>query len=460
MAGRRIEMSVESVRVHVLSTSHVVILKELSSDRYLPIWIGPWEANAIATRLQGVSPDRPLTHDLLVAAVGLLGAQVREVLVVDLADDTFHARLVVEDAAGARHEIDARPSDAIAVAVRTGVRIFADEDVLARAGVRPEPAAEGERRGGPGTRRGAPGDLPQLRQLARRGRGAEGRPEPALTRAVPGAPGSRPAGQPAPGVSSTMMEPRRSAVRAVRPQPEPRSPEVLHRAPDHGDLRAGRRARRSRVVRDADLGEGMAAELVADQHLRREEGAPGLDPEPAQGVAPEELAGAVDVADPEAEEDPVGELVGARVDGADDRVRPLDPEPDHRVRRVGRRDPRDEEPEIGDPELAVTVREADELMLRRPEARPEGGTVALVDLVGHDPEDPRVGSRELGRDLAGPVLRAIVDGDDLERLGDRRERRQRLLHQRGEVRLLVVRREEVGERGDARRRRLVGSVGH
>ena len=61
MAGRLIEMAVESVRVHMLSTQHVVILKDLERDRYLPIWIGPWEANAIAMRLQGATPERPLT---------------------------------------------------------------------------------------------------------------------------------------------------------------------------------------------------------------------------------------------------------------------------------------------------------------------------------------------------------------------------------------------------------------
>lgn len=134
MAGRLIEMSVESVRVHMLSTQHVVILKDLERERFLPIWIGPWEANAIAMKLQGLTPERPLTHDLLAAVLEELGATVREVVIADLADETFHARILL-DAGGGLHEIDSRPSDALALAVRTGVRIYAAESVLDRAGV-------------------------------------------------------------------------------------------------------------------------------------------------------------------------------------------------------------------------------------------------------------------------------------------------------------------------------------
>ena len=77
MVGRLIEMSVESVRVHMLSTQHVVILRELGRDRYLPIWIGPWEASSIAMKLQGQAPERPLTHDLFATVLDVLGATVR-----------------------------------------------------------------------------------------------------------------------------------------------------------------------------------------------------------------------------------------------------------------------------------------------------------------------------------------------------------------------------------------------
>jgi len=136
MSGPLVEMVVESVRVHMLSSQHVVILKETDRERYLPIWIGPWEANAIAMRLQGVSAERPLTHDLFASTLEELGVDVRRVVISDLADDTFHARLFL--AAGERViEIDARPSDALALAVRTGARIYAESDVLERAAVAP-----------------------------------------------------------------------------------------------------------------------------------------------------------------------------------------------------------------------------------------------------------------------------------------------------------------------------------
>jgi len=131
------EVVVESVRVHMLSSQHVVLLKETERERYLPIWIGPWEANAIATRLQGVSPERPLTHDLFVATLEQLGVTLRRVIVSSLAEETFHATLELEFA-GKTYAIDSRPSDALALAVRTGVRIFASIEVLDRAGVEPE----------------------------------------------------------------------------------------------------------------------------------------------------------------------------------------------------------------------------------------------------------------------------------------------------------------------------------
>lgn len=134
MDGRMVEMAVESVRVHMLSTQHVVILKDLERPRFLPIWIGPWEANAIAMRLQGLTPERPLTHDLFASVLAELGATIRRVVIADLADETFHARILL-DAGGGVIEVDSRPSDALALAVRTGVPIFATEEVLDRAGV-------------------------------------------------------------------------------------------------------------------------------------------------------------------------------------------------------------------------------------------------------------------------------------------------------------------------------------
>ena len=140
---RLIEMVVESVRVHMLSSQHVVILKESERDRYLPIWIGASEANAIAMRLQGLSADRPLTHDLLVNVLGSLSSTLSRVVVTQVMEGTFHARLYLENAAGDETDIDSRTSDAIAVAVRTGSPIYVDERVLDEAGVEPD-ASDGE----------------------------------------------------------------------------------------------------------------------------------------------------------------------------------------------------------------------------------------------------------------------------------------------------------------------------
>jgi uncharacterized protein len=135
------EMVVESVRVHMLSSQHVVILRDTGRERYLPIWIGPWEANAIAMKLQGVTPERPMTHDLFSHTLVELGVTIKQIVVSDLAEDTFRARLILE-VDGRSVELDARPSDAIALAVRSGVPIFATDAVMDRAGVIPESAEE------------------------------------------------------------------------------------------------------------------------------------------------------------------------------------------------------------------------------------------------------------------------------------------------------------------------------
>jgi hypothetical protein len=129
-----IEMTIEGIRVSLQNYQRVVILKEKDSDRYLPIWIGPAEADAIAVRLQEVSVARPLTHDLLRDVLEKLGAQVESVVVNDLANDTFYARIMVS-VNGERLEIDSRPSDAIALAVRVQVPIFAEDAVLEKAGI-------------------------------------------------------------------------------------------------------------------------------------------------------------------------------------------------------------------------------------------------------------------------------------------------------------------------------------
>ena len=144
-----VEMVVESVRVHMLSSRHVVILKETDHDRYLPIWIGPWEASAIAMKLQGLTADRPLTHDLFATALESLGVRVDRVVISTLAEETYHARLHLERN-GDTFEIDSRPSDALALAVRTGGRIFASEAVLEQAALGAD-AADEEGEGTEGT---------------------------------------------------------------------------------------------------------------------------------------------------------------------------------------------------------------------------------------------------------------------------------------------------------------------
>lgn len=138
-----IETVVESIRVSLVTQHRVVILKEVTGDRHLPIWIGPFEAEAIAMELQGVTAARPLPYDLMKTIIGDLGGEVREILVTDLAQDVFYAKIVI-DVNGSSLEVDSRPSDAIALAVRTRVSILVDEGVMERAGVRLEAEAEGE----------------------------------------------------------------------------------------------------------------------------------------------------------------------------------------------------------------------------------------------------------------------------------------------------------------------------
>jgi bifunctional DNase/RNase len=132
-----IKVTIDSVRASLLSQHRVVVLKEEDMERYLAIWIGPYEADAITIRLQGVEVARPLTHDLLHQSIQKLGATVSHIVVNDLLDDTFYARVVL-DRDGDRIELDSRPSDAIALAVRVQSPIFVSESVMERAGVTPD----------------------------------------------------------------------------------------------------------------------------------------------------------------------------------------------------------------------------------------------------------------------------------------------------------------------------------
>jgi bifunctional DNase/RNase len=120
-----------------MSQHRVVVLKDVDSDRYLPIWIGPFEADAITIQLQGVQVARPLTHDLLKSIIDEMGAKISHVMVSELKNDTFFARIVM-DVNGNRMEIDARPSDAIALAVRANAPLFVAEEVMTAASIVPE----------------------------------------------------------------------------------------------------------------------------------------------------------------------------------------------------------------------------------------------------------------------------------------------------------------------------------
>jgi len=129
-----VEMSIDSIRVSMMNYQRVVILKEKMAERYLPIWIGPAEADAIAVKLQGVTVPRPLTHDLLSSVIGVLGATVNSIIVSDLKNDTFYAKVVL-NVDGEQINVDSRPSDALALAVRVDVPIYTEEAVLDRAGI-------------------------------------------------------------------------------------------------------------------------------------------------------------------------------------------------------------------------------------------------------------------------------------------------------------------------------------
>jgi len=129
-----IEMTIDSIRVSLMNYQRVVILKEKDAERYLPIWIGPAEADAIAVKLQGVAVPRPLTHDLLNTIIGTLGATISSIIVSDLKNDTFYAKIIL-NVDGGQMEVDSRPSDALALAVRTEVPIYAEEAVLDKASI-------------------------------------------------------------------------------------------------------------------------------------------------------------------------------------------------------------------------------------------------------------------------------------------------------------------------------------
>jgi len=132
-----IEVVIDSIRVSLMSQQRIVILRERDAERYLPIWIGVYEAESITIALQQVEVARPLTHDLLKNIFQKLNARITKVEVIALRDDTFYGNIVAE-VEGRTLNIDARPSDALAIAVRAHVPILVDSSVLDAAGIIPE----------------------------------------------------------------------------------------------------------------------------------------------------------------------------------------------------------------------------------------------------------------------------------------------------------------------------------
>ena len=127
-------VTIDSIRVDLRNYQQVVVLKEESVERYLPIWIGPTEANSIAIKLQGASVPRPLSHDLICSVIEALGAKVDSVVITELRSDTFYAKIILK-ADGEELQVDSRPSDALALAASTQAPIFTEEQVLDEAGI-------------------------------------------------------------------------------------------------------------------------------------------------------------------------------------------------------------------------------------------------------------------------------------------------------------------------------------
>jgi bifunctional DNase/RNase len=132
-----IELKIDSLRVSLTNQQRIVVLKQVDADRFLPIWIGPYEAEAITIALQEIEVSRPQTHDLLNNLVTLMGGRLTRVVISSLKDDIFFGTLTVEKD-GTLIEVDSRPSDAIAIAVRAHVPILAEVKVMDEASIVPE----------------------------------------------------------------------------------------------------------------------------------------------------------------------------------------------------------------------------------------------------------------------------------------------------------------------------------
>jgi len=141
-----IEVVIDSVRVSLMSPQRVVVLRQTDAERFVPIWVGPYEAEAITVALQEIEMIRPLTHDLLKNLFGTFNAKIKRVEIVSLREEIFFGNIVAE-ANSEEVNIDSRPSDAIALAVRAHVPIYVHQSVLDEAGITPETDMQTE---GPG----------------------------------------------------------------------------------------------------------------------------------------------------------------------------------------------------------------------------------------------------------------------------------------------------------------------
>jgi bifunctional DNase/RNase len=125
-----IEVKIRGLMMDPSSGTPIIILKDVNSETMLPIWVGAYEANAIALEIEKIAPQRPMTHDLLRNVILEMGANVERVVVTELRDNTFFAMIIMKDRAGDSVMIDARPSDAIALALRVDCPIFVNEEVI------------------------------------------------------------------------------------------------------------------------------------------------------------------------------------------------------------------------------------------------------------------------------------------------------------------------------------------
>ena len=307
-------MVVESVRVHMLSSRHVVILKETDRDRYLPIWIGPWEASAIAMKLQGLTPERPLTHDLF-ARRSTSSACTRRPGRRSATSPTRRSTPGSSSSATAGRR-GRRPAVRRARAGRPGR--CAGSTRRRRCSTRPPSAA---------TRAIGEGDEDEAgadRRSRRPARGSSTRGSTcsatSSTRSTStrSGRGSRRAELRPPAESAEDRPPRRERPRRGSTHIRSRSRQKSRTArSDHLRLRAGRRAGRPRVVRHADLDDRPARRPQLDQQLGREERATRFDREPSSASRRNSLQAQSTSRDPEAEEDPVGEPVRPGVDDPD-----------------------------------------------------------------------------------------------------------------------------------------------